>query len=263
MEGKLDNSLELLAGVTALLLLALEGLALEGQNNGSQRRLAAPMAICFFSCLFGVCFMLLQTIPPPPPTAADKSRRASIVRNLSSICDVSMALAIAAVMLSIMIVLVKLRALLLLTPLFLIVLAYIFDVADISRERRREGGRGVGGESDSNGIADVNDNGNTGCNGGGDSGGEDDAKPASLELSKVTFTGFLAVAIPAIKNGSPSKSTHWFLIFASSAIVSGFSWRLLTHAKMRTSVNVASFCTHLCIVIATVPFTMMAGEALH
>ena len=69
MERKLDESLELLSGVTALLFLGLEGLALEGQINGGQRRLDTPMVICFFACLFGVCFMLVETIPPPAPRA--------------------------------------------------------------------------------------------------------------------------------------------------------------------------------------------------
>ncbi|XP_052136319.1 uncharacterized protein LOC127754778 [Oryza glaberrima] len=232
LERKLDESLELLAGVTALLFLALEGLALEGQINGGQRRLGAPMGVCFFACLFGVCFMLVEIIPPPTPSRNDTGCRASIVRNLAEICDAFMALAIGAVMLSIMIVLVKLLALLLLSPLFLMLLVHAFDVAV-----GRDGGRDGDG---------------------------DNVKPASLEVSKVTFTGFLTVAISArtTSRGPLSTSTEWFLIFAASAIVSGFAWRLLTHAKVGKSANVASFSTHLCIVLATVPFTVMAGQAL-
>uniref|UniRef100_A0A0E0C1I9 Uncharacterized protein n=1 Tax=Oryza meridionalis TaxID=40149 RepID=A0A0E0C1I9_9ORYZ len=236
MEGKLDESLEFLAGVTALLFLGLEGLALEGQINGGQGRLAAPMGLCFFACLFGACFVLVQTIPPsPPPSATDTSLRANIVRNLPAICGMFMACAIAVVMFSIMVVLVKLLALMLLSPLFLILLVHAFDLVF-------PGGGGGGG------------------------GGEDDVvKPASLELSKVAFTGFLTVAISArtTSRGPLSTSTEWFLIFAASAIVSGFAWRLLTQAKVGKSANVASFCTHLCIVLATVPFTVMAGQALH
>ncbi|BAS72000.1 Os01g0346250 [Oryza sativa Japonica Group] len=236
MEGKLDESLEFLAGVTALLFLGLEGLALEGQINGGQGRLAAPMGLCFFACLFGACFVLVQTIPPsPPPSATDTSLRANIVRNLPAICGMFMACAIAVVMFSIMVVLVKLLALMLLSPLFLILLVHAFDLVF-------PGGGGGGG------------------------GGEDDVvKPASLELSKVAFTGFLTVAISArtTSRGPLSTSTQWFLIFAASAIVSGFAWRLLTQAKVGKSANVASFCTHLCIVLATVPFTVMAGQALH
>uniref|UniRef100_A0A0E0JI63 Uncharacterized protein n=1 Tax=Oryza punctata TaxID=4537 RepID=A0A0E0JI63_ORYPU len=232
MEGKLDESLEFMAGVTALLFLGLEGLALEGQINGGQRRLAAPMGLCFFACLLGVFFMLLQTIPPRPPSATDTSCRANIVRNLPAICGLFMACAIAGVMLSILIVLVKLLALMLLSPLFLILLVHAFDLA---------------------------------FPGGSSSGGEGDVKPASLELSKVAFTGFLTVSVSArpTSRGSLSTSTEWFLIFAASAIVSAFAWRLLTHAKVERSTNVASFCTHLCIVLATVPFTVMAGQALH
>uniref|UniRef100_A0A0D9V0M2 Uncharacterized protein n=1 Tax=Leersia perrieri TaxID=77586 RepID=A0A0D9V0M2_9ORYZ len=230
VEEKLDKSLELLAGVTAMLFLGMEGLALEGQTNGGQGRLAAPIGICFFACLFGVCFMLLETIPPPPPGRNDTGCRATIVRNLTEFCDVFMALAIGAVMLTIMIVLVKLLALLLLSPVLMVFLVHVFDIA-------------VGG--------------------GGGGGNPPNVRPASLELSKVTFTGFLAVSIPAISRRSLSKSTECFLILAASAIVSGIAWRLLTHTKKGTSANVASFCTHLCIAVATVPFTVMAGEALH
>ncbi|XP_015696817.2 uncharacterized protein LOC102718134 [Oryza brachyantha] len=230
MEGKLDDSLEFLAGVTALLFLGLEALALEGQTNGGQSgRLAGSMGVCFFACVVGVCFMLVETIPPPPPGSEDTGCRASVVRNLTAICDIFMASAITAVMMTIMIMLVNFRALLLLSPLFLMLLVHAFGV-------RR---------------------------GGDDGDGDDAAKPASLELSKVTFTGFLAVSIPAIKKPhSIDISTELFLMCAASGIVSGLAWRLLTHARMGRNANVASFCTHFCIAIATVPFTVMAGNAL-
>lgn len=71
----------------------------------------------------------------------DTGGRASVVGNLTGICDVSMALAIAAVMSSIMFALVKQRALLsLLSPLVLILLVHAFDVA------AADGGGGGGGE---------------------------------------------------------------------------------------------------------------------
>uniref|UniRef100_A0A0A9BF96 Uncharacterized protein n=1 Tax=Arundo donax TaxID=35708 RepID=A0A0A9BF96_ARUDO len=86
-------------------------------------------------------------------------------------------------------------------------------------------------------------------------------KPASLELTKVTFTGFLAVSIPRISNGSLNSCTECFMHLAAGAIVSGLIWRYLTHIKSYTA-NAASFCTHLCVAIAIIPFTIMAGKAL-
>lgn len=69
MKRKLDESLSCWPASWCCCSLGLEGLALEGQNNGDQRRRAASMVICFFACLFGVCFMLVETIPPPAPRA--------------------------------------------------------------------------------------------------------------------------------------------------------------------------------------------------
>lgn len=212
LDGKLDNSLEFLAGVTALLFLGLEGLALEGQSNGGQgggqHRLAAPLGVSFVACVFGVSLMLVETIPPLPDEEAhgnDVGVHVVIVSNLTVIFDIVMALAVSAVMWSIMHAIVELRALLLVLPLFLILLVRAYDVVVGAG-----GGGGVGV-----GV-----------------GGGEDEKPASMELTKVTFTGFLAVSIPAVRTGSLCSSTDWFLIFAASAIVSGFAWRLLTHAKM-------------------------------
>jgi hypothetical protein len=94
----------------------------------------------------------------------------------------------------------------------------------------------------------------------------DGDKPASLELTKVTFTGFLAVSIPSISRGSVNMSTECFLHLAAAAIVSGLVWRLLTHYKSQTTIaaiaDIASFCTHLCVAVAVIPFTIMTGKAL-
>uniref|UniRef100_A0A0D9Y820 Uncharacterized protein n=1 Tax=Oryza glumipatula TaxID=40148 RepID=A0A0D9Y820_9ORYZ len=239
-DARLENSLEFLAGVTALLFLGLEGLALEGHSNGGQggqqQHLALPLGVSFLACVFGVSLMLIEMIPPLPGAAdnGDGDGYAFLMSNYTVIFDFAMAFAVSAVMWSIMHAIMELRALLLLLPLFLILLVRAYDVA-------------VGAD--------------TGTGGGG--GGGKDEKPASMELTKVAFTGFMAVSIPAVKTGSLCGSTDWFLIFAASAIISGFAWRLLTHAKMGTTANFASFCTHFCIAIATVPFTVMAVKALH
>lgn len=88
------------------------------------------------------------------------------------------------------------QALLLFTPAFLIFLELAFQTC-------------AGGSND-------------------DDDGVQKSKPASLELTKVTFTRFLAVSVATISSGSPNKWTDWFLLFAAGAIVSGLAWRLLT-----------------------------------
>jgi hypothetical protein len=105
---------------------------------------------------------------------------------------------------------------------------------------------------------------------GGDNQGEE-SKPAPMGLTKVTLTGFLAVSVKAISGGSPSYWTVCFQLFAAAAIASGVSWRLLTHTRNRSSdggraavdeaANVASFCTHFCVAVATVLFAVMAFKA--
>lgn len=255
--SKLENSLEFLSGVTALLFLGLEGLALEGQiknGQGIQHRLAAPMGSSFIACVLGVSLMLVETIPPLDNNTGCYG---SIISNLTEIFDVLMALAVGVVMFLITYTLVKLQALLLLAPPFLILVVHVFDVAVNS-------GGGGGGSGSGNNSAGAGGDGATGVTSGSSNRGEN-PKPASLELTKVTFTGFLAVSVPSISSGSLNKCTDWFLVLAASAVVSGLVWRLLTHTKSAVTGNApiyASFCAHLCVAIATVPFTLMAGNAL-
>lgn len=100
-------------------------------------------------------------------------------------------------------------------------------------------------------------------------GGEEEFKPASLELTKVTFTGFLAVSVPTFSNTSITNYTHSFIFLTAAAVISGLGWRLLTHRirmaptrAMVTAANVASFCAHLCVAAAVIPFATMAVRAL-
>lgn len=227
--SKLDNSLEFLSGVTGILFLGLEGLALEGQTSSSkgiERRLRAPIVISFGACALGVFLMFLEMIPP---VAVKRTNNALF----TVILDGFMAIGAVAVLVVIMLKLMGCQALLLFTPAFLIFLELAFQTC-------------AGGSND-------------------DDEGIEMSKPASLELTKVTFTGFLAVSVETISSGSPNKWTDWFLLFAAGAIVSGLAWRLLTHAKSKTTVetaNVASFFTHFCVAIATILFAVMAGKAV-
>uniref|UniRef100_A0A0E0C1I7 Uncharacterized protein n=1 Tax=Oryza meridionalis TaxID=40149 RepID=A0A0E0C1I7_9ORYZ len=133
------------------------GLALEGHSNGGQRgqqqhHLALPLGVSFLACVFGVSLMLIEMIPPLPGAAdnGDGDGYAFLMSNYTVIFDFAMAFAVSAVMWSSMHVIVELRALLLLLPLFLILLVRAYDVAV---------------------AADA-----------GTGGGEDE-KPASMELS--------------------------------------------------------------------------------
>lgn len=92
-------------------------------------------------------------------------------------------------------------------------------------------------------------------------------KPASLELTKVTFTGFLTVSVPAFSSSSISGYAHGFILLTAAAVISGLGWRLLTHRMvpsraMVAAANVASLCAHLCVAAAVIPFATMAVKSL-
>ncbi|KAL6615350.1 hypothetical protein ACP70R_037620 [Stipagrostis hirtigluma subsp. patula] len=275
--SKLENSLDFSAGVAALLFIGLEGLALEGQINsdkGIQHHLTKPMGASFFACLVGVCLMLVETIPP--------LTNHSLISNLTGIFDIITTFAVCLVMLFIMLSFMKLRALILLTTPFLILMMHAFHVA--IGENNRSSNSSDSNTTPAETSITMPNEGNTqatdiatGSNSDrveeygvaisvvGSIKRREEYKPASLEVTKATFTGFLAVSIPSISSGSVNKSTECFMHLAAAAIVSGLTWRLLTHVQsenIRKTANVASFVTHLCVVIASVPFTLMAVNAL-
>jgi len=242
--NKLEKSLDFLAGIAALLFLGLEGLALEGQINSTeevQDRLTTPIGTSFFVCVIDACLMLVETTPPH-----------SITSNLTEIFDVLTVFSVSMVFF-IMYSLMKLRALLLIAAPFLILLMHAYHVAISGSNGTDTDGAHANQDEESGGRTSSSNS-------------NEEQNPASLELSKVTFTGFLALSIPSISNDSLDMGTECFLHLAASAIVSGLIWRLLTHYKSHTTItadaNVASFCTHLCVAIATVPFSIMAGKAL-
>ncbi|EAY78074.1 hypothetical protein OsI_33118 [Oryza sativa Indica Group] len=261
LDSKLEKSVELLSGGTALLFLGLEGLALEGgqgEEATSKHRLSKPICVSFLACVCGLYSMMVGMIPPrprggirlilsgiPDETTREVERYVSGVIRLTLVFDAAMIVAIVFVMFLVMYTLMKLPAFLLLAPPFLILIVTIYYAIFDDP-----------GGSD-NGAATMYEY----------------PKPASLELTKVTFAGFLAVSIPVIGNGSLSTSADLFLTCAASAVASGLVWRFLTHDNDNVSLipqraveraaHVASFCAHLLIVIATVPFTIMAANALH
>jgi hypothetical protein len=91
-------------------------------------------------------------------------------------------------------------------------------------------------------------------------------KPAPLELTKVAFTGFLAVALPSVTNASVGNPAIVFVLSTAATVLMGLLWRLLTTHEAEAeppsyvlkAANHASFGAHLCILIAGVAFWVMA-----
>lgn len=91
-------------------------------------------------------------------------------------------------------------------------------------------------------------------------------KPASMELTKVAFTGFLAVAVPSVTNAFVGIPSIVFVLSTSATVLMGLLWRLLTTHEAKAeppsyvlkAANHASFFAHLFILFAGVAFWVMA-----
>ncbi|KAF7026819.1 hypothetical protein CFC21_038912 [Triticum aestivum] len=236
MQSVLDESHEFLTGITGILFLGFQGLTLDGDVRTISRMGGEPMGyISFIFITLGVGSMLLTMTPP-------KSFGERKVVRLTLLLDCFMAGGI------FMLLLVTMRkhtqlemvALLVFVPPIISFSSLLFLVLFP-----------VDGQHD------------------------EDPKPASLELTKVTFTGFLAVSITTISNTSPNKFTAFFLLLSSMVIGFGLSWRLLSQNNTKSGLTnidvspvhvasaakIASILTHFCIVITTILFVAMASTA--
>lgn len=234
LQAIVDKSHEFLSGVTGILFLGLEGMALEGlvgpYLGTEQNALQQHMTISFCVCAVGVTLMFLEIAPP---------RTAAVMNGILYLTDGAMAVGTAALLTAIMRTLRGKYGFVFLSFPLIIFLQLVYAVARQARKKNGEDNQG------------------------------EEPKPAPMGLTKVTFTGFLAVSVRAISGGSPSDWTISFLLFAAAAIASGVSWRLLTHTQnivggrtvANEAANVASFCTHFCVAVATVFFAVMAWEA--
>jgi len=95
---------------------------------------------------------------------------------------------------------------------------------------------------------------------------DEDQKPAPLELTKLAFTGFLAMAVPSVTNASVGIASILCVLFTAATVLLGLLWRLLTHeAKPSKAVlkaaNHASLSAHTFISFAGVAFWVMAASA--
>uniref|UniRef100_A0A0D3EP64 Uncharacterized protein n=1 Tax=Oryza barthii TaxID=65489 RepID=A0A0D3EP64_9ORYZ len=229
----LEDSVDFSAAVTTLLFLGLEGLALEGQSSaachGLERLFTASLGFTYLTCALGVFVMLRGTVPPPVITG-----NSAEMRNVVELLNIVLAVAIALVVVLISAAPMREQAWLVFAPLILSFVTWMY-------------------------IALI----------GGDGGQVEGLKqPASLELTKVTFTGFLAVAVPTFSNTPVDISTRGFVVLSAAAVMSGLGWRLLAHRMapspaMAAAANVASFFAHLCVAAAVIPFAMLAVNAIN
>nr|XP_020182931.1 uncharacterized protein LOC109768591 [Aegilops tauschii subsp. strangulata] len=246
MHNVLDESHEFLIGVTGILFLGFEGLALDGHGQTGHNIRELVGCISFIICTFGVCLMFLEMTPPQwfavhrHGSNEERTEGEQQIVCLTLILDCIMAVGIFVLLLVVMLKLTspKVALWVLLPPAVsfgqLLVQVVLMENTEVEQE----------------------------------------SSPASLELTKATFTGFLAVSITTISSTSSSNLTGSFLLLSSMAIGFGLSWRLLSQANIRrglsscvssahvaSAAKVASFCTHLCIVISTILFVAMACNA--
>ena len=252
---KLEDSLDFSATVTAMLFLALEGMALEGQASigqqvGLNSRSATALYLGFVTCITAVVIMLLGAIPPliagnndddrerPPPRQQD-NRHNKCCMIFDALCLV-LAAFVTLVVFSIIVMALpeEAAAAVVAVPWLVTLLAYAVYL----------------------------------CQG---QNGEEELKPASLELTKVTFAGFLAISIPSVGNGSRSSypvgghTTGAFIVLTAAAVIWGLLWRLLTPGNklpklpaVVASAKIACFFTHLFMAAAVIPFVLMAQNTL-
>lgn len=240
---------EFLTGVTGILFLGFEGLALDGHGRTIGHMGGETMGyICFIFCTLGVCSMFLEMAPPPSyGVHRQRSEGKKRIVCLTLILDCIMVVGIFILLLVVMLKLMKpVLALLVLHPPIVSFIPLPVLVLLMGNQ-----------QDDEESMGETQD--------------DEESKPASLELTKVTFTGFLAVSIATISNASPSNLTRYSLLLSSMAIGFGLSWRLLSQdntksglngcvskAHVASAANLASFCAHLCIVVATILFVIMA-----
>lgn len=98
---------------------------------------------------------------------------------------------------------------------------------------------------------------------------EEEVKPASLDLTKVTFTGFLGISLHTLNNcpDSINRVRFSFILLTAMAVNAGLGWRLFTHEKKPSPARfkaayVASWCTRVFLALAVLPFAWMSFSAL-
>ncbi|KAG8052257.1 hypothetical protein GUJ93_ZPchr0001g31459 [Zizania palustris] len=232
------NSGDFSAAVTALLFLGLQGLVLQGQSSAGLKILfKASLGFTYLTCALGVFFMLIETVPPLRTDHRDRAQMC---------LDIALAIAIAVVVVLIAAAPLKELTWLVFIPLILSLLVWMYRVlVPVAYEEHQPGRQDPT-------VADQ----------------QQRPAAASLELTKVTFTGFLAVAVPTFSNTPAGRATRGFVLLSGAAVISGIGWRLLTHCTappraVATTAKTACFLAHVCVAIAVIPFAILASNAIN
>jgi hypothetical protein len=223
----LEPSLDFSAAVTSLLFLGLEGLALEGQIGVGEDLNSVLPRVLGWVYFFCLAASFVMFLAAVPPISYER-----MCNVLHYLCG-SLSLLITIVVFVIALLLEKEAALVVLCVPCCLLFLYGFLVWE--EQNRRPA---------------VN---------------QHQHKPASLELTKVTFAAFLAVSLPSFGDDQISRSTHVFIVSAAMSVVFGLVWRFLTHfnqiAAFQTA-RAACVATHGCIAVAVISLVFMGMEAL-
>lgn len=269
--SKLEQLLELSAGMTVMMFLVLEFVALESLLRNTrqgqavkrgQTFLGVALLVSFMASTLGVSLMNVWTTPHVISGCVVLTAEFMRVLNFSF-----HALPIAAVVVLITLdVLPHAWKLAVWLPFFPLVIVLLVLLARYSREAMKQQepaarGRGKQGP-EATGSSTASDPSSSGEK------KPDDPKPASLELTKVAFTGFLAVAVPSVTSASFCVPSAFFVLFSAATVLLGLLWRLLMHEAEPPScvlqaANHASFSAHMSIFLAGIAFWVMAAFALH
>ncbi|KAL5227372.1 hypothetical protein ABZP36_015637 [Zizania latifolia] len=275
-DGALENSVDFSAAVTALLFLGLEGLAMQRQSSAARQELqglfTASLDFTYFTCAVGVFFMLMGTVPV---LKTDHRNRAHMY------LDIALAIAIAVVVVLIAAAPLKELTWLVFVPLILSFLVWMYwvlvasdvkprQVLPVADEERQPGQVHpvADEEHQPRQVLAVADEEHQPRQAPAVADQQQKPAAASLELTKVTFTGFLAVAVPTFSNTPAGSATRGFVLLSGAAVMSGLGWRLLTHwtappRAVTTAAKTASFLAHVCVAIAVIPFAILASNAIN
>ncbi|CAL4976421.1 unnamed protein product [Urochloa decumbens] len=281
LEGLLRNNSQ---GQAGLLPMPLAPAPSEYPTaKGQETFLGGTLLISFVFSMIGVFLMNVWTTPHVR-TSNNVVLATNFIRGLSSIVQ---ALPIAVVVILITLDVLpqawKPAAWLPVFPPFVVLLMLLLrpDCGDGTQPNRKEEGKAAGGEEGRT-VAGAGDGPVTGSSSSRSAKAQhpnkpedhnkskkeepEDQKPVPLELTKVAFTGFLAVAMPSATNSSVGKPSIFFVLCTATAVLLGLLWRLLTHeakptAAVLKAANHASFCAHTFISFAGIAFGIMAVNA--
>lgn len=272
--SELEHSLEFSAGITAMMFLVLGSVVLEGLLRSTQlpqppapvtsegltikepgTLLAAILFVSFLTSAFAASLMNVWTIPLAVLTGAH-------VRGL----NITLATLAALVVFLITWEGLQLAAWLTLLPpvILLLLLLTSCNCGDDDSKMQTQGiEKGKEKEKEKETELEAGPP----PPGGQTQQQDEETKPAPLELTKVTFTGFLAVAVPGISSASPGTANKVCVFFAAATILLGIFWRLLTthdnapSPAVRRAASLSSFFAHAFFFCAGITFGVMAVNA--